>query len=129
MVAVLSQFKPKYDAVLPRQPHEPARTGVGYDFVCPLKGRKRNGANSSCQGPGRNPGAIPFSKKNHSTFVLRPGNKTRKSRALVVNINIYLTRLLPKHLAWTQRVPWILGQDVRHLQAHPSSRQSERRNS
>lgn len=41
------------------------------------------------------------SQENQSAFVLRPGNKTRKSRALVVNINIYLTRLLPKHLAWT----------------------------
>lgn len=43
---------------------------------------------------------FPF-QENHCAFVLRPGNKTRKSRALVVNINIYLTRLLPKHLAWT----------------------------
>lgn len=71
---------------------------------------------------------FPF-QEHHSAFVLRPENQTRKSRTLVVNINIYLTRLLPKHLAWTQRVPWVLGQDVRHLQAHPRSRQSERRNS
>lgn len=71
---------------------------------------------------------FPF-QENHSAFVLRPGNQTRKSRALVMNINMYLTRLLPKHLAWTQKVPRVLGQDVHHLQAHPSSRQSERRNS
>lgn len=71
---------------------------------------------------------FPF-QENNSAFVLRPGNKTRKSRVIVLNINIYLTRLLPKHLAWTWRVPWLLGQDVHCLQLHPSSRQCEGRTS
>ena len=40
--------------------------------------------------------SFPVQESNLS-FVLKPGNKTRKLGAVLLNINVYLTKLLPKH--------------------------------